>query len=123
MLVAYVTVTLITIVANTAIAVADVRRAEFVLANSAEVGVPLSWLPWLAALKAAGAVGLLLGMVGVLLDMAVVPLLGIAAAVGLILFFTGALVVHLRARVLYNLYFPGMFWLLAVASLVLALAQ
>lgn len=123
MLVAYVTVTLITIVANTAIAVADVRRAEFVLANSAEVGVPLSWLPWLAALKAAGAVGLLLGMVGVLLDMAVVPLLGIAAAVGLILFFTGALVVHLHARVLYNLYFPGMFWLLAVASLVLALAQ
>jgi hypothetical protein len=123
MLVAYVVITLITIIANVAIAVADVRRAEFVLANSVEVGVPQSWLPRLAVLKAAGAVGLFVGLVGVVLNLAVAPYLGIAAAVGLILFFTGALVAHLRARVFYNLYFPGMYWLLAVASLVLALAQ
>jgi DoxX-like family len=122
-LVAYVVITLITIIANVAIAVADVRRAEFVLANSVEVGVPQSWLPRLAVLKAAGAVGLFVGLVGVVLNLAVAPYLGIAAAVGLILFFTGALVAHLRARVFYNLYFPGMYWLLAVASLVLALAQ
>jgi DoxX-like protein len=122
-LVAYVVITLITIIANVAIAVADVRRAEFVLANSVEVGVPQSWLPRLAVLKAAGAVGLFVGLVGVVLNLAVAPYLGIAAAVGLILFFTGALVAHLRARVFYNLYFPGIYWLLAVASLVLALAQ
>jgi DoxX-like family len=122
-LVAYVVITLITIIANVAIAVADVRRAEFVLANSVEVGVPQSWLPRLAVLKAAGAVGLFVGLVGVVLNLAVAPYFGIAAAVGLILFFTGALVAHLRARVFYNLYFPGMYWLLAVASLVLALAQ
>jgi hypothetical protein len=114
--VAYVVVTIITIIANAAAAAADLSRAQFVLANSAEVGVPLSWLPLLAALKAAGAAGLLIGLLGF-------RYLGIAAAIGLVLFFTGALAVHVRARVLYNLAFPGTFWLLAAASLVLAIAQ
>lgn len=115
MLAAYIVVTVITIVANAAMAVADLRRAKSVLANSAEVGVPESWIPLLAALKAAGAAGLLVGLLGV-------RFLGVAAATGLVLFFTGALIAHLRAHVLYNLYFPGTFWLLAVASLVLAIA-
>jgi hypothetical protein len=35
------------------------------------------------------------------------------------LFFIGALVIHVRARILYNLAFPGVFLALAVASLVL----
>jgi DoxX-like family len=109
----YVTVTILTAVANAAIVVADLRRADFVVANSAEVGVPLSVLPLLAALKAAGVAGLVLGLLGV-------PIVGVAAAIGLILFFTGALVTHVRAGVLYNLYFPGLYWLLAIASLVLA---
>jgi hypothetical protein len=86
------------------------------LANSAEVGVPPSWLPLLATLKAAGAAGLLIGLLGV-------RYVGIAAAIGLVLFFTGALAVHVRARVFYNLAFPGTYWLLAAASLVLALAR
>jgi hypothetical protein len=121
--VAYLIVTVITIVANAAAAAADLARAGFVLGNSAEVGVPPSWLPLLATLKAAGAAGLLIGMSGVVLDIAVLRYLGIAAAIGLILFFTGALIAHLRARVFYNLYFPGTFWLLAIASLTLAAAQ
>ena len=116
MFVAYVVVTIITIIANAAVAVADLSRAQFVLANSAEVGVPPSWLPLLGALKAAGAAGLLIGLLGF-------RYLGIAAAIGLVLFFTGALIVHVRARVFYNLAFPGTFWLLATASLVLAIAQ
>jgi hypothetical protein len=114
--VAYVVVTVITIVANAAVAVADLRRAPFVLANSAEVGVPPSWLPLLATLKAAGAAGLFLGLLGV-------QYVGIAAAIGLVTFFTGALAVHVRARVFYNLAFPGTYWLLATASLVLAIAR
>jgi hypothetical protein len=114
--VAYVVVTIITIIANAAAAAADFSRAQFVLANSAEVGVPPSWLPMLGALKAAGAAGLLIGLLGF-------RYLGIAAAIGLVLFFTGALIVHVRARVFYNLAFPGTFWLLAAASLVLAIAQ
>jgi hypothetical protein len=109
----YVVVTVITIAVNAGVAVADFRRAEFVLANSAEVGVPHSWIPLLGALKAAGAAGLLLGLLGV-------PLIGTAAAVGLVLFFIGAVVVHIRAGVYHNMVVPGGYLLLAIASLVLA---
>ncbi|MCX2969268.1 MULTISPECIES: DoxX family protein [Streptomyces] len=113
---AYVIVTVLTALANAGIAVADLLRADFVLANSAEVGVPPSRLPWLAALKAAGAAGLVLGLLGV-------PAVGVAAAGGLVLFFTGAVVVHLRARVHHNLAVPGAYLALAAASLVLAAAR
>jgi hypothetical protein len=116
MVVAYSTVTLVTVIANLGAVIADLRRADFVLANSAEVGVPTSQLPLLAALKAAGAAGLVLGLLGV-------EALGAAAAAGLIVFFTGALVAHIRARVFYNLYFPAAFWLLAAASLALGLTR
>jgi hypothetical protein len=52
-----------------------------------------------------------------------VPYLGIAAAGGLVLFFTGAIIAHLRARVYYNLAFPGGYLALAIASLVLAVTR
>ena len=52
---AYVVVVAITALANVGIAIADYARAEFVLANSAEVGVPRSWLPFLATVKLAGS--------------------------------------------------------------------
>jgi hypothetical protein len=52
------------------------------------VRVPMKWFPWLAACEFAGAAGLLLGL-------AWAPP-GIAAAVGLILYFIGAIVAHLR---------------------------
>lgn len=116
MFVSYLVVTVVTIAMNAAIAVADLCRAKFVLANSAAVGLPPSWLPPLGALKAAGALGLLLGLLGV-------PLIGIAAAVGLVLFFVGAVLAHVRARVFHNIAFPGAYLALAAASLVLALAR
>jgi len=116
MSVAYVVVTLVTIAATAGITVADFARAEFVLANSAEVGVPASRVPVLAALKGAGAVGLAAGLVGF-------RGLGVAAAVGLVLFFAGALGVHVRARVFHNIAFPGAYFALSVASLWLALAR
>jgi hypothetical protein len=105
----------LTVAANAFEAVANIMRAGFVRANAAEVGVPLSWLPVLGCLKGAGAVGLLMGLLGV-------PLIGVAASAGLVLFFVGAVVAHVRARVFYNIAFPGAFLALAVASLVLALA-
>ena len=55
---AYLLVTVATLAANAGMAVADFARAKFVLANSAEVGVPQSWVPWLATAKMAGALGL-----------------------------------------------------------------
>lgn len=112
----YTAVTLVTIALNAGIAAADFARARFVLANSAQVGVPLSWLPVLATLKSAGAIGLLLGLLGV-------RAIGIAAAAGLALFFIGAVTAHLRARVFYNIAFPGTYLVLACASLALAIGR
>ncbi|MFD4173159.1 DoxX family protein [Streptomyces anulatus] len=99
------------VVANVSAAIADFVRAPFVLANSAEVRVPPGAVPYLAALKLAGAVGLVVGLSGV-------PWLGLAAGVGLIAFFVGAVLVHIRARVFPNIVFPGAFLLLAVAATV-----
>lgn len=113
---AYVAVAVVTIVINAGIALADFARVPFVLKNSAEVDVPASWIPTLASLKAAGAAGLLVGLLGV-------PYLGTAAAIGLVLFYAGAVITHLRARVLYNIYFPGAFLALAAATLVLDFAR
>ncbi|MFI1221480.1 MULTISPECIES: DoxX family protein [unclassified Streptomyces] len=113
---AYVIITGVTILANTAIVVADLLKTPFVLANSAEVDLPRTWLPWLAALKAAGALGLLLGLLG-FRD------IGIAAAAGLTAFYVGAVAAHIRARVFHNIAFPGAYLGLAAASLVLALAR
>ncbi|OBI27679.1 DoxX family protein [Mycobacterium sp. E2238] len=112
---AYVAVTLVTAASTAGIAVADLIPAGFVLANSAEVGVPRSWLPALGAVKLAGAAGLIVGLVGLV----GLPVLGIAAATGLVLFFVGAVVTHLRARVLYNIAFPGAYLCMSVASLAL----
>ncbi|GII83968.1 membrane protein [Sphaerisporangium siamense] len=109
---AYLIVAIITIIANAGVAVADFLRAPFVLANSAEVGVPARFIPVLAALKAAGAAGLLLGLLGV-------PFLGLVAAGGLVLFFVGAVGIHLRARVFHNLAFPATYLALAAATLIL----
>ncbi|MEU9947321.1 DoxX family protein [Streptomyces sp. NPDC047939] len=97
------------VVANALIAIADYARAPFVLANSAEVGLPPAALPYLATLKLAGAAGLLMGLLGF-------HWLGLAAGVGLTVFFIGAVLAHVRARVFYNIAFPGGFLLLAVAG-------
>ncbi|NES14903.1 DoxX family protein [Micromonospora sp. PPF5-17] len=111
---AYVIITVVTIVANAWVAVADLTRAGFVLANMAEVGVRRSWLVPLGVLKGAGAVGLLVGLLGL-------RPLGVAAAIGLVLFFAGALAVHVRAHVFHNFAFPGAYFALAIASAVLAI--
>ncbi len=103
--------TMLCIVANAGVAIADYARAEFVLKNSAEVGVAPAAVPYLASLKLAGALGLTVGLIAV-------PWLGLAAGIGLVLFFVGAVAVHVRARVFYNIAFPGFYLLLAVAATV-----
>ncbi|MFG2076872.1 DoxX family protein [Nonomuraea maritima] len=117
MFVAYVVVTVVTIVANVWASIADFARARFVLVNAEAVGVSHSWIPLLAVLKAAGAAGLLLGLAGA-------GVIGLAAAAGLVMFFVGAVATHVRAHVFFpNIAFPGVFLVLAVASLVLAAAR
>jgi hypothetical protein len=112
---AYLIITIVTIVANAWAAAADLAQPKWLLANMDEVGVPRSWLLPLAALKGAGAAGLLLGLLGVWA-------LGIAAAAGLVLFFTGALAAHVRARAFHNIAFPGAYFALALGSAALAAA-
>ena len=114
---AYVVVTLLAIAANAFSGVAAMVHFGPILPGMARAGVPESWLTVLGTLKTAGAVGLLLGLFGV-------PLIGTAAAIGLVLFFVGAIATHLRARD-YSPQF-GLaigFFLLAVAALVLGLAS
>ncbi|MFE0458986.1 DoxX family protein [Kitasatospora sp. NPDC058965] len=110
---AQLTLTTLAIVANAGIAVADLAKAPFVLANSAEVRVPRSWIAPLALTKLAGAAGLALGLAGF-------GPIGLAAAAGLVLFFVGAVGVHLYTRVLHNLAFPLGYLALAVGALVTA---
>ena len=113
MFIAYVVVTLLAAAANIFSATLDFIRYKQVLINMAKAGVSESWITSLGILKAAGAIGLLVG-IGV-------PLIGTAAAIGLILFFVGAIIIHLRARD-YSFGLAVVFLLLAVAALVLRLA-
>jgi uncharacterized membrane protein YphA (DoxX/SURF4 family) len=110
----YVIVTLLTVVANAFSATLDFMRDKDILAKMAEVNVPESWAIMLGALKAAGALGLLIGIWA--------PLIGKAAAVGLILFFIGAAITHLRVRH-YSCGPAILYLLLAMATLVLRRAS
>ncbi|MEU5214958.1 DoxX family protein [Streptomyces sp. NPDC020807] len=65
-------------------------RNPQIMATMTKLGVPESWLPRLAATKVAGAVGLLAGLA--------LPLVGVAAAAGVALYFLGAVITHLRAK-------------------------
>ena len=114
MFIACVVVTLLAAAANIFSATLDFIRYKQVLINMAKAGVPESWITMLGVLKAAGALGLLMG-IGV-------SLVGIAAAVGLILFFIGAIITHLRARD-YSFGLAVVFLLLAVTALVLRVAS
>ncbi|WP_434589241.1 DoxX family protein [Streptomyces sp. A5-4] len=90
MFIAYAVVAGLLAAALTASATFTFSRKEPIVSNMMKLGVPDSWLPRLATLKAAGAIGLLIGLF-------VVPI-GVAAAIGVVLYFVGALITHLRAR-------------------------
>jgi len=112
MLTAYVVVTVLAAAANIFSATLDFIRYKRILISMAKANVPESWLTMLGILKAAGALGLLVGIS--------MPLIGTAAAIGLILFFVAAVITHLRARD-YSFGLALLFLLLAVAALVVDL--
>jgi hypothetical protein len=86
----------------------------WVVRSMTAYGVPRSWWPWLGALKAAGAAGLVIGLF--------VPAIGVMAATGLVLYFAGALVTVIRAGKPSHVPFPLVFLAPALASLTLGLA-
>lgn len=90
------------------------RRAPFVVDPLIDYGVPRTWWTPLGLAKAAGALGLLLGLW--------IPALGIAAAVGLILYFLGAVVTVLRARSYKTVAFPVLYLLPVAVALALGIA-
>ncbi|MFI9155648.1 DoxX family protein [Streptomyces sp. NPDC053367] len=114
MFVAYVIVAALLAFACTASAFLTFTRNPQVVSSMTKVGVPDSWLPWLATAKAAGAAGLLVGLA--------VPALGVAAAVGLVLYFAGAVISHLRVKD-YNVAPVVVLTLLAVAAVGLRTAS
>ncbi len=88
---AYFTTTLIAIAANGFSGIAALLRFRPIMPGMARAGVPESWLVFpIGTLKTLGALGLAAGL-------ALHPL-GLAAAIGLVLFFVCAIYTHIRAR-------------------------
>ncbi|MHC5263954.1 DoxX family protein [Streptomyces sp. UC4497] len=106
----YVVVTVLAAVVYGSAAVANLAGHSYPKAQADKLGVPYAWIPWLGTALGAGALGLLAGFV--------VPALGVAAGVGLVLYFVGALGAHVRVGDRY-LGPWGFCFVLAVAALVL----
>ncbi|MEV4169211.1 DoxX family protein [Nonomuraea sp. NPDC049709] len=115
---AYAVTALVTIAANTFSGFAAMTRLEPVMRvlgpALANAGVPERWLVWpIGALKALAALGLALGLLGV-------PVIGTAAAAGLVLYFTCALYTHARVSDYSPMFgLANVFLGLAVATLAL----
>lgn len=114
MFTAYVVVTIVAASACAYAAYLNFVRHESVIAVAERVRVSPSWMYPFGALQTATAVGLLVGFA--------VPLIGTAAATGLVVYFIGAVSAHLRVRD-FQFGNAAMFLALAVAALVVAVAH
>lgn len=90
------------------------RGASWVVDALTEYGVPRGWWPWLGAAKLASAVGLLVGLA--------VPVIGTVAGVGLVLYFTGAVVTVVRARSYSHIPYPLLYLAPVVGTLAVGAA-
>lgn len=88
MYVAYVVLTVVAALAAAAGAWMNFTHHPIPVAAAKQVQVPQSWMVPLGTLQGAGALGLTIGFV--------VPPIGLAAATGLVLYFIGAVIAHLR---------------------------
>ncbi|MEU2052812.1 DoxX family protein [Streptomyces bungoensis] len=89
-------------------------RARWIVRALTDYRVPRSWWTWLGLAKVAGAAGLVVGLF--------VPLIGVLAGVGLVLYFTGAAVTVARARWYAHVPFPLVYAAPVVGALVLGWA-
>lgn len=88
--IAYVVVTIVVALANSYAAVLNFAGAESVKVAASKVRVPREWMMPFGILLALGAAGLLAGFA--------VPVLGTAAAIGLVGYFIAAVSAHIRVR-------------------------
>jgi hypothetical protein len=116
MLAAYVAVTVVAAIAYSYAAVLNFIHDKSVAEVAERLRVPVSWMVRLGFLLAAGSIGLVAGFV--------VPVLGTAAACGLVLYLLSAAGAHTRARDtrLLNWVNWAAFFSLAVAALAVGLA-
>lgn len=114
MTVAYTAVTVLAAAMVGFSAVVLFREADWIVRAMELYGVPRTWWPWLSAAKGAGALGLLVGLL--------VPAIGTAAAVGLVLYFIGAEITVLRARSYAHIPAPLLYLAPVAASLWLGAA-
>jgi hypothetical protein len=113
MFAAYVTVTVLAALFTGIAAVTYLIGHDYPKAQADMKRVPRSWLPWLGTALAAGSLGLLVGFA--------VPLVGTLAAAGLVLYFVGALIAHLRVGS-RNLVGWAVFFVTSVAALAVNLS-
>ncbi|BCY10325.1 DoxX family protein [Actinoplanes sp. L3-i22] len=88
MFAAYVTLTVVAAFLAGSAAVTYLIGHDYPKAQVRMKRLPMWWMPMLGSVLAAGAIGLLAGFA--------VPILGVLAAAGLVLYFVGALIAHLR---------------------------
>jgi uncharacterized membrane protein YphA (DoxX/SURF4 family) len=93
---------------------AKLTKNPKIVENLTKLGVPDAWLPRLAAAEIAGGVGVLVGLA--------VPAIGIAAAFGLVAYFVGAVITHVKAGD-RELAPPAVLALVALAALVLRIVS
>ncbi|MCF2528062.1 DoxX family protein [Yinghuangia soli] len=113
MFVATVLVSALLAAALTASALLKMSHKRDIVQQYAALGVPEDKLDYLAVLLLAGAGGLVIGLFWW-------PL-GVAAAIGVILYFLGAVAFHVRARELKTAPAPVVLALVALAALILRL--
>ncbi|MFI9508558.1 DoxX family protein [Nocardia sp. NPDC052566] len=113
MFVATVVVSVLLAAALTLSGILKITRNPRVVPGYAAIGVPDNWLTPLGAVLIAGAVGLVAGLW-------LAPV-GIAAAIGLILYFLGGIGFHARAKDWKGLVAPVLILLVAVVALDLRL--
>ncbi|GAB2974849.1 hypothetical protein GCM10017788_42650 [Amycolatopsis acidiphila] len=111
----YVVVAAVLAVALVGSAFGKLTRSRQVVDSLTGVGVPLKLFPALAACEIAGAAGLVVGIWW--------PPLGIAGAIGVVLYFVLAVGQHLRKKDFKGMPPAGTLLVLAVVALVLRLVS
>jgi DoxX-like family len=102
--------------ASTMSSMGKFTKMESTVATLKSVGVKDSQIPLLGALELAAALGLLVGIW--------VPILGQLAAVGLVIYFATAVVVHIRAGHKANGFAPALILtLVSLATLIFQFAR
>jgi len=109
--IAYLVITILLAAIVTYSGIGKIRHdAHIVQVIHEVVGVPMKYFPVLAACEFAGALGIVSGIWW--------PVLGLAAAVGLVLYFVGAVVAHLRVGDVKGIGPAAFLVVLSVAALV-----